>query len=67
MVTTSKISVRLFVFYLSLRLVWVCEIEISHMGKNNGNPDLVCDNRLSHLSRLGDRRIVDSCYLLTSL
>ena len=20
----------------------VCEIEISHVGKNNGNPDLVC-------------------------
>ena len=32
----------LFVFYLSLGLVWVCEIEISHMGKNNGNSDLVC-------------------------
>ena len=35
---------RMFVFYLSLGLVWVCEIEISHMGKNNGNPDLVCEN-----------------------
>ena len=23
--------------------VRVCEIEISHMGKNNGNPDLVCE------------------------
>ena len=34
-------SVQLFVFYLALWLVWVCEIEISHMGKNNGNPDLV--------------------------
>ena len=44
-------SVRLFVFRLSLGLVWVCEIEISHvskishMGKNNGNPDLVCENK----------------------
>ena len=34
--------------YLSLGLVWVCEIEISHMGKNNGHPNLVCDNFLSH-------------------
>ena len=31
----------LFVFYLSHRLVRVREIE-SHMGKHNGNPDLVC-------------------------
>ena len=23
------------------------EKEISHMGKNNGNPDLVCDNHVS--------------------
>ena len=22
----------------------MCETEISHMGKNNGNPDLVCEN-----------------------
>ena len=22
----------------------MCEIEISQMGKNNGNPDLVCEN-----------------------
>ena len=30
----------LFVFYLSQGLVRVCEIEIeiSHMGENNGNP-----------------------------
>ena len=34
----------LFVFYLSLGLVCVSEIEISHMAKNNGNPDLVCEN-----------------------
>ena len=29
--------------YLSHGLVRVCEIELSHMGKNNGNPDLVCE------------------------
>ena len=37
-------DVRLFVFYLSLGLVRVCEIGLYHMGKNNGNPDLVCEN-----------------------
>ena len=37
-------NVRLFAFYLSLGLVYirVCEIDLSHMGKNNRNPDLVC-------------------------
>ena len=29
--------------YLSCGLVRVCEIELSHMGKNNGYPDLVCE------------------------
>ena len=32
-VMTSQINVRLFVLYLSLGLVWVCEIELSHSGK----------------------------------
>ena len=36
-------SVQLFVICLSLWMVWVCEI----MGKNNGDPDLVCENYLS--------------------
>ena len=39
-------SMRLSVFYLCLGLVRVCEIEISHMGKNNGNPDLVCEKQI---------------------
>ena len=26
----------------SISYALVCEQEISHMGKNNGNPDLVC-------------------------
>ena len=30
-------------FYLSHRLVRVCEIKFSYMSKNNGNPDLVCE------------------------
>ena len=36
-------SVRLFVFLIFLGLVGVCGLEISHMGKNNGNTDLVCE------------------------
>ena len=27
----------------------VCEIELSHMGKNSGNSDLVCENAYSVL------------------
>ena len=38
--------VQLFI-YLSHGLVRVCEIELSHIGKNNGNPDLVSKNILS--------------------
>ena len=30
--------------YLSRGLVQICEIELSHMGKNKGNPNLVCQN-----------------------
>ena len=37
---------RAVLFYLSHGLVGVCEIEISHMGKNNENPDLVCQNKM---------------------
>ena len=40
----------LFILYLSLGLVRVCEIQISHMCKNHGYPDLVCEKRLSLLS-----------------
>ena len=29
--------------YLSYGLVQVCEIDLSHMSKNNGNSDLVCE------------------------
>ena len=35
-------SVRMFVFYLSNGLVGVCEIELYHISKNSGNPDLLC-------------------------
>ena len=28
----------------SILYALVCEKELSHMGKNNGNPDLVCEN-----------------------
>ena len=37
-------DMQLFIFYLSLGLVRVCEIELSHMGKNKGNLDPVCEN-----------------------
>ena len=37
------VEVRLSVYYLSHGLVRVCDIELSHMSKNNGNPDLVCE------------------------
>ena len=33
-------------FYLSYGLVWVCEIEIAHMSKNNRNSDLVCEKKI---------------------
>ena len=49
---TSWIDVRLFIFYLSSGLARVCEIELSHMGKNNGNPDLVCENKHMHIVKL---------------
>ena len=53
---TSQIDVgpacRCSFFYLSLGLVWACEIEISHMGKNNGNPDLVCEKKISNMLRV---------------
>ena len=29
----------------------MCEIEISHMGKNNGNPDLVCQKRYKPVAK----------------
>ena len=35
----------MFEYYLSHRLVRVCEIKLSHMGKNNGNPDLVSEKK----------------------
>ena len=53
---TSWIDVRLacgcLFFYLSLGLVWVCEIEISHMGKNNGK------SKSSHRSNPGVNQFI---------
>ena len=43
-------DVMMFVFPLGL--VRVCEIEISQMGKNNGNPDQLCEKNLHVLVRL---------------
>ena len=42
-------DVRLFVFNLSLGLVRVCVKELSHICKNNENPDLVCEKDISHM------------------
>ena len=40
---TSQIDMQLF--YLSHGLVRVCEIALSHMDKNNGNPDVMCGKK----------------------
>ena len=37
---------RLFGF-LSFQRAGMGEIEMSHIGKNNGNPDLVCENNVT--------------------
>ena len=43
-------DVRLFVFNLSHGLVRVCEIDSSHMGKNNGNSDLVIEKNVTFVN-----------------
>ena len=40
-------------------MVRVREIELSHMGKDNGNPDLVCENVL-HIF-ISIECIMDTC------
>ena len=45
-----RATVRFF-FNFSLGRVRVCEIELSHMGKNNGNPDLVCEKNCFSIPR----------------
>ena len=40
-------DVQLFVCYLSLGLVQVGELELSPMGENNRNTDLLCEKNLS--------------------
>ena len=37
----------------SISYALVCEKEISHMGKNNGNPDLVCEKVFSCCTYMG--------------
>ena len=36
-------SSELLFFIFPMWLVRVCEIELSQMGENNGNPNLVCE------------------------
>ena len=44
-------------FYLSCWLVWVCVIKLSHLGKNNGNPYLMCENKsILHMYCCGTRK-----------
>ena len=43
-------SMQLFVLYLSLGLIRVFEIKISHMCINNTNQDLVCEKKISLLN-----------------
>ena len=40
-------------FFFPTRLIWVCEIELSHMGKNNRNLGVVCEKYCSftHVSK----------------
>ena len=45
---------QLFVFYLSHGLVLICEIELSQMGKNNVNPDRVCEKEFSHMGKTAE-------------
>ena len=45
MMTNGDLEGRAAVrFYLTQGLVRLCEIEISHIGKNNKNPNLVWEN-----------------------
>ena len=37
------------VFYLLRGLVWVCEVQLFHIGKTKGNPYLVCENECFHM------------------
>ena len=48
-------SMQLFVLYFFLGLVQVCEIEISHMGKNSRNPGLVFENIKALIDRLNNK------------
>ena len=44
-------------------LVRVCEIELSHMGKINGNPDLVCEKQMFTIETLSQHCKKCSPYL----
>ena len=42
-------------------MVRVCEIELSHMGKGNGNPYLVCENVLQIFIHVSKECITETC------
>ena len=44
-------------FFLSfLRAGTVCHIDLSHMGKNNGNHNLVCEKMISYGGQIVEKR-----------
>ena len=47
-------DVRLFGIFFPMAGMGMCVIELSHMGKNNRNPDLVCEKSLS-MTDAGDK------------
>ena len=46
MATSVAIVAHCATCYFSYGVVQVCEIELSHMSKNNGNHDFVCEKYL---------------------
>ena len=49
------------------RVVRVCEIELSYMGKNKGNPYLVCENVDSDLGCIIQNMIYSVLYTIYDL
>ena len=44
-------------FFLSFpRAGTVCQIDLSHLGKNNGNPNLVCEKMISYGGQIVEKR-----------
>ena len=50
-------NVLLFVFYLSLGLAWVCEIELSHLGKTTEIPIWYARKEFQYQAEISDIHI----------